>query len=500
MTASSTPTTVIPVLLEGGPAPALEQVPSSLRPLLRRQAATLSLARLDADVAALVEELERRDGDSNLKIFINYRREDSGAHALLLYEKLSAHFGADNVFLDIRTLRAGRQWLQEIRARSADAVVFLALIGPRWAELVGTRAAGDDYVREEIEGALRGAPDDRPPPPRSPFEAPPSVAAPPAGAAAPAPGADHYDDVLRVLLDSSLVVFLGPGANSADREEPWHDESSFLPDADELAAYLARKAGLDTTGDLAKVTQHVWETRPGDLYPTLRRTFGATCPPSSVHRFLAGLPGTLERMSLPKRYPLIVTTNYDGALERAFAEADEPFDLAVYVGALNHPDNGKFVHVPHEGEPRVAEPANGYTGFPFRQFDSAELERTVIVKIHGGVDFGSWRDNFVIKEDDYIDYLSRSGIDEVVPLPIKDKLRNSQLLFLGLTMRDWNLRVFLQRMFGQHVPNGSWAIQRDPTKLDARFWRNTSAELYAIPLARYVAELAARIEADVAVG
>ena len=186
---------------------------------------------------------------------------------------------------------------------------------------------------------------------------------------------------------------------------------------------------------------------------------------------------------------MVVTTNYDDTLERAFGEANEPYDLAVYMASQRHPHYGKFIHVPFKEEPRVAAPANGYTAFPFNKFDAAELERAVIVKIHGGVDSDSWRDNYVIKEDDYIDYLSHGGIDEVVPLPIKDKLRNSQLLFLGYSMRDWNLRVFLQRLFGQHLPNNSWAIQREPSKLDAKFWKNMSVELFSAPLGSYVDQL-----------
>ena len=59
-----------------------------------------------------------------------------------------------------------------------------------------------------------------------------------------------------------------------------------------------------------------------------------------------------------------------------------------------------------------------------------------------------WRDNYVITEDHYIDYLSRSPVESLVPIQILDKLRDSHCLFLGYTMRDWNLRVFLKRIWG----------------------------------------------------
>ena len=68
-----------------------------------------------------------------------------------------------------------------------------------------------------------------------------------------------------------------------------------------------------------------------------------------MHRFLARFPRMLEELGLEKRYQLIVTTNFDTALEQAFDDELEPYDLAVYMA--NGPDNGKFVHFPHDGAP-----------------------------------------------------------------------------------------------------------------------------------------------------
>lgn len=50
------------------------------------------------------------------RIFISYRREDSIAYAGRLYDHLSAHFGAEQVFMDIGQIEAsnrehpGPQW------------------------------------------------------------------------------------------------------------------------------------------------------------------------------------------------------------------------------------------------------------------------------------------------------------------------------------------------------------------------------------------------------
>jgi hypothetical protein len=230
----------------------------------------------------------------------------------------------------------------------------------------------------------------------------------------------------------------------------------------------------------------------GDLYRTLRKTLTPRCPPGSVHRFFAALPAMLERIGYPDRYQLIVTTNYDDALERAFYDAEEPYDLALYLRG-----QGCFLHIPHVGEPKVVDVPNGYSGFPLDAY--GEVERTVIVKIHGAADPRdpqvphAWKDNYVITEDDYIDYLSHSRVNDIVPQQILGKLKESHFLFLGYTMREWSLRVFLQRIFGKQPLNSSWAIQREPNRLDARFWRKI-ADLYALPLTEYVDELARHVE------
>ena len=73
----------------------------------------------DPDTQATASTASTSSGDGQqLKIFINYRRDDAAAHARLLYDRLAGHFGAENVFLDVVTLRPGVRWLDEIRSHS----------------------------------------------------------------------------------------------------------------------------------------------------------------------------------------------------------------------------------------------------------------------------------------------------------------------------------------------------------------------------------------------
>ncbi len=92
-------------------------------------------------------------------IFISYRREDTSPYAGRLYDHLSAHFGADRVFMDLDTIRPGDDFVQVISDRVASCDVLIALIGKQWVHTVNSRGHRrlddpNDFVRLEIASAL----------------------------------------------------------------------------------------------------------------------------------------------------------------------------------------------------------------------------------------------------------------------------------------------------------------------------------------------------------
>jgi formylglycine-generating enzyme required for sulfatase activity len=91
------------------------------------------------------------------KIFVNYRRDDERAMAARIRDRLAATFGDANIFMDVDNLLAGQRFDKELEKALNQTDVFLAVIGPRWVELLAERrASGErDYVREEIAGALQ---------------------------------------------------------------------------------------------------------------------------------------------------------------------------------------------------------------------------------------------------------------------------------------------------------------------------------------------------------
>lgn len=91
-----------------------------------------------------------------IQIFISYRRKDASAQAARLRDRLVNAFGEANVFMDVDVLRAGQVFDEELRQALEKTDILLAVIGPRWTEVLAAKiASGErDYVCEEIAAAL----------------------------------------------------------------------------------------------------------------------------------------------------------------------------------------------------------------------------------------------------------------------------------------------------------------------------------------------------------
>src|SRR5262245_41840525 len=91
------------------------------------------------------------------KIFINYRLDDTASYARGIGEELSKVFGADQIFMDIKSLPAGRRFEQELDKALGECAIFIVVIGPGWLEYIKTRSSSSerDYVSAEIAAALK---------------------------------------------------------------------------------------------------------------------------------------------------------------------------------------------------------------------------------------------------------------------------------------------------------------------------------------------------------
>jgi hypothetical protein len=302
----------------------------------------------------------------------------------------------------------------------------------------------------------------------------------------------HVQTVIKAMLDGRLVPFFGAGVNLCDRPQgtAWQ-QGQYLPSGGELSEYLANSFGYPAADkyDLVRVSQYVAVVNgTGPLYEELRKLFDADYPPTSLHQFFAAFPAALRAKNSLPRYQLIVTTNYDDVMERALKAANEPYDVVTFLAEGEA--RGKFWHQPPDGEARVIDKPNEYR-------DVSLDKRTVILKIHGAVDrINPERDSYVITEDDYIDYLTRTDISNLVPVTLAAKLRKSNFLFLGYGLRDWNLRVILHRIWGeQKLSYKSWAVQLTPSPMEAEFWRKRDVDILDARLKEYVAHLGEHLQA-----
>jgi DNA-binding SARP family transcriptional activator len=257
----------------------------------------------------------------------------------------------------------------------------------------------------------------------------------------------------------------------------------------ELARRLAERFDFpaEESAELTRVAQYVALMKgAGPLYDELHELLRATTAPTSIHRFFAEVPPLLRERGAP--HQLVVTTSYDLALEQAFLDADEEFDVVSYLAAGRH--RGKFSHFAPDGTVRVIEVPNRYA-------TQLSLERrTVILKLHGGIDRAADRawESFVITEDDYIDYLAHGDLARAVPVSLAVRLRRSHFLFLGYGMSDWNLRVVLNRLWGNEtVDYRSWAVASHARPMERAFWRGRDVDLLEAPVEDYVDSLAQQV-------
>jgi hypothetical protein len=92
-------------------------------------------------------------------IFISYRREDSIAYAGRLYDRLSAQFGEEQVFMDVDTIEPGSDFVEVITQKVGSCEALVAVIGREWLNArdeEGRRRLDNpkDLVRLEIAAAL----------------------------------------------------------------------------------------------------------------------------------------------------------------------------------------------------------------------------------------------------------------------------------------------------------------------------------------------------------
>jgi len=308
-----------------------------------------------------------------------------------------------------------------------------------------------------------------------------------------------YGVISGLLKKRRVVPFLGAGASMVGRapDAVWNaDAPAFLPSGLDLAHLLADEAELPSSdehdrGDLAKVASYFANVAGRrNLRDRLREVLLAgTYRCGELHDFLASqVPDPL----------VIVVTNYDTLLEQAFQAAGRAYDLVIYPADRRDIANAVLWWEHGRAEPTAVSP---------NELD-IDLERTtVIFKMHGTVvpESDEW-DNFVITEEDYVEFLSRLSFNTAIPAIFYPYFRERSFLFLGYGLRDWNLRVLLKNL-SKHLsarrhPGDdenevlpSWAIQMHPSPLEERLWQRNHVNIFDCSLDAFVERIRLRMKA-----
>jgi hypothetical protein len=120
----------------------------------------------------------------------------------------------------------------------------------------------------------------------------------------------------------------------------------------------------------------------------------------------------------------------------------------------------------------------------------------VILKVHGAIVRNDPdRDSYVITEDHYLDYLTRTDVSSLLPVELARILRKSHFLFLGSRLPEWNLRVIFHRIWReQRLIYNSWRIPLNADEGYQQSWLNRNVDTVQVNLADYVEQLTERLQ------
>jgi hypothetical protein len=346
-----------------------------------------------------------------------------------------------------------------------------------------------------------------------------------------------YEIIVDALLSGSVVPFFGSAASAIVRPPDaaaWDIGRPYFPFGAELAMILARASKYDAVdaayvaagADLANVAaEAVMTARPGAnrseigaaiqaaIKPVLSKYFGGPPGLALVASYYSQVQGsrkileaklhqafdvTAEPGALHKRLAgidaiqLYVTTNYDDLLERAL-ERRRPHVLVdrLNKGLSLNAESGAPELIARTGrdlEERLADPETGKPTAP------------ILFKMHGSVDRKNrTNDSYLITEDDYVDYLGRDQ-GKYVPPYIEGLMRGNNILFLGYSLEDWNVRVILRKLL-ESIPSGEssgeirfWAIVRGRSDAEQRIWQHRNLNIYPMDLREFTERLGEELD------
>ena len=125
-------------------------------------------------------------------------------------------------------------------------------------------------------------------------------------------------------------------------------------------------------------------------------------------------------------------------------------------------------------------------------FIDSDQKLTILYKIHGSMDkdYSRGLDNIIISDNDYISFIRRV-LDNCIPGKFVDIFKNSPFLFLGYSLRDWNIRSFFLKIL-ENRPDiaktniKDFAILKPITKFDKCIFDQYNIDAYEQDLNKFI--------------
>jgi hypothetical protein len=257
------------------------------------------------------------------------------------------------------------------------------------------------------------------------------------------------DDIAASVRAGKCVLFLGAGVHApAPLGMPWNYPATIAPPfGGDLSQKLADESGylVDypkcNPRELPRVAMY-YELKLGKgrqaLFNKVRAEVEVAKQPSPILRALAEL-----------NFPLIVTTNYDSFFERSLPAAKQA-DIRIYEPKPN-------------------------TDSPTADFGDLTGMTPGVCKIHG--DFNR-AESLVITDEDYIQFVLRMRDEDTIhPFPFTARylMRRYPTLFVGYSLLDYNLRLFIKilrmRLDPANFP-ASYSVDPYPDKMVQSVWQD----------------------------
>ena len=267
------------------------------------------------------------------------------------------------------------------------------------------------------------------------------------------------EQIVASVREGKVILFLGAMASARAPEGCAFQYSDSPPSGAEVSRRLAtryRYPGEDVT-NLQRVALYS-EFRPGgsrkELIDAVERELGRPREDSPPDFEIAPSPALRMLAALPFR--IIITTNYDRLFDVALGDA------TTRNGRRKDPI--KRIYDPRRGGPPEEVPVD------------PEEQRPVLLKLHGDVDRP---ESVVITEEDYIAFVQNMGNPHFHPVHeyIRMRMRAWPFLFIGYSLRDYNLRLLFRTLrWGLDVSQFplSFSVDPAPDNLVVAVWQRST--------------------------